>query len=324
MEFTTKVKIEKSFRIAHNDSVMFTGSCFAAEIGSVLREGKMPVMINPAGTVFNPFSVADTLDNVIRGEKKGVADLFSYNGTWMSLSHYTDFSGTDKEALLEKINARTAVSNEFLKKAKALFITFGTARVFRMRENSRIVSNCHKLPNELFTRELLSVDSIVTLWSGMLDRLAAFNPGLKVVFTISPVRHWKDGAHGNQVSKSVLFIATEELLKHRTQPGYFPAFEILLDELRDYRFYADDMLHPSDAAVKYIWECFSECYLGKPAMDTWKEAAGITAAFRHRITGSGKKVHDFAENMLSRIERLEASVPGIDFAEEKKYFRSLL
>jgi hypothetical protein len=324
MEFRTKVRIEKSFRISYNDPVMFAGSCFAAEIGSVLLEGKMPVMINPGGTVFNPFSVADTIENVISGKESTAEDLFFHDGTWMSLSHYTEFSGTDRDALLEKINSRTAASHKFLAGAKALFITFGTARVFRMRESERIVSNCHKLPDNLFKRELLTAGSIVTLWNSILDRLSAFNPGLKVVFTISPVRHWKDGAHGNQVSKSVLFIAIEELLKHKTQPGYFPAYEILLDELRDYRFYADDMLHPSDAAVRYIWECFSECYLDKSAMDTWKEAAGVTAAARHRITGSGKKVHDFAEIMLSRIAGIEARVPGIDFAEEKKYFRSLL
>jgi hypothetical protein len=324
MEFRTKIKIEKSFRITYDDPVMFAGSCFAAEIGSVLLEGRMPVMINPAGTVFNPFSVAATLENVISGEKAVAGDLFFNNETWMSLSHYTEFSGADRDVLLEKINSRTAVSHEFLSRAKALFITFGTARVFRLRESGRIVSNCHKLPHDLFTRELLNADSIVTLWNGMLDRLSDFNPDLKVVFTISPVRHWKDGAHGNQVSKSVLFVAIEELLKHKTKPGYFPAYEILIDELRDYRFYADDMQHPSEQAVRYIWECFSDCYLDKSVMVTWKEAAGITAAVRHRITGSGKKVHDFAENMLSRIARIEASVPGIDFTEEKKYFRSLL
>jgi hypothetical protein len=324
MEFRTKVKIEKSFRISYTDPVMFTGSCFAAEIGSVLLEGKMPVMINPAGTVFNPFSVADTLENVISGRKSAEGDLFFHEGIWMSLSHYTEFSGADKAALLDKINSRTEASNKFLSSAKALFITFGTARVFRMLESGRIVSNCHKLPDNFFKRELLTAESIVALWNSILDRLSAFNPDLKVVFTISPVRHWKDGAHGNQVSKSVLFIAVEELLKHKSKPGYFPAYEILLDELRDYRFYADDMLHPSDAAIRYIWECFSESYLDKSALETWKEAAGVTAAARHRITGSGKKVHDFAENMLSRIALIETRVPRIDFAVEKKYFRSLL
>jgi hypothetical protein len=260
------------------------------------------------------------LENVISGKKSADEDLFFHNGTWMSLSHYTEFSGSDKEALLNKINARTAASHEFLANARVLFITFGTARVFSLHETGRIVSNCHKLPGDLFTRELLTAESIVNRWNILLDRLTAFNPSLKVVFTISPVRHWKDGAHGNQVSKSVLFIATEELLKHQSEPGYFPAFEILLDELRDYRFYADDMLHPSDSAVRYIWERFSECYLDNTAIETWKEAAGVTAAVRHRIAGSGKKVHDFAENMLSRIARIEAKVPGIDFSDEKKVF----
>ena len=129
---------------------------------------------------------------------------------------------------------------------------------------------------------MLTVDEIVTLWTAQLDKLQELFPQLKVVFTISPVRHWKDGAHGNQVSKSVLFVAVEELMKHRTAPGYFPAYELVMDDLRDYRYYNEDMLHPSAQAINYIWDAFSDCYLDKLTLDIWKEAVKVSKAFNHR------------------------------------------
>jgi hypothetical protein len=148
---------------------------------------------------------------------------------------------------------------------------------------------------------------------------------LKVVFTISPVRHWKDGAHGNQVSKSVLFLAVEELLKHSSKPGYFPAYELLMDDLRDYRFYDDDMLHPSAAAVDYIWNAFSECWFDPKTSDLWKEVSGITKAFNHRIQADpGDEIKKFAETMLSRIDSVLGKIPKINLDSERGYFLSLL
>ena len=153
--------------------------------------------------------------------------------------------------------ARLKEASLFLKNAGFLFITFGTARIYRWKKTGLVVSNCHKIPSGQFTSELLSVKEIVELWTNQLDRLSELFPNLRVIFTISPVRHLKDGAHGNQVSKSVLFLAVEELLGHSSKPQYFPAYELLMDDLRDYRFYDDDMIHPSDSAINYIWEAFS-------------------------------------------------------------------
>ncbi|HEX2968490.1 MAG TPA: GSCFA domain-containing protein [Bacteroidales bacterium] len=325
MEFRTAVKIERSpATITYNDPVMFIGSCFAQEIGERLFMGKMPVFINPAGTVYNPISVINTLGMIISGKEIKKEDITFYKGTWLSFLHYTDFTSDDPSILLERINARSAEALRFLKQSHFLFVTFGTARVFRLKETGRIVSNCHKLPPSYFERELLDVDYIVSSWNKQLDELQAVFPDLKVIFTISPVRHWKDGAHGNQVSKSVLFLAVEELLKHSSSPLYFPAYEIIMDDLRDYRFYKEDMIHPSEVAVGYIWDAFCRSYLDDITISALKEVSKISEAMKHRIREENSPAtKEFARNMLNRISQVNEKYPYIDFSREKIYFSSI-
>lgn len=326
MELRTKVNIEPSpFKITYNDQVMFIGSCFASSIGSQMEMGRMPVMINPAGAVYNPVSVCNTLDTIISDKKFTQDDLCFHNGNWLSLYHYTDFSSADPLIVVDKINKKSNEALEFLRNARFLFITLGTARIYRLKKSGVIVSNCHKMPSDLFEPELLKVTDIVALWTQQLDRLHSLFPRLKVVFTISPVRHWKDGAHGNQVSKSVLFLAVEELLRHSVTPQYFPAYELVMDDLRDYRFYNDDMLHPSTIAINYIWEAFSESYLENRTINNWNEVVKITKACQHRInTSSRSKIEDFAKRMLKQISDLETGIQTIDLSIEKNYFQNLL
>ncbi len=325
MELRTTFNIPPSaYKITYDDPAMFIGSCFAGSIGSKLEAGRMPVMINPSGTVYNPVSVINTLNSVIDAREYTGKDLYDHNGTWLSFDHYTDFSSGNKQEVLETVNRKTAEAFKFLSKAHFLLITFGTARVFRHIESGRIVSNCHKIPASEFKRELLTVDDIAVLWKSQLDMLQAFNPGLTVVFTISPVRHWKDGPHGNQVSKSTLFLAVEKLLEHPSLPQYFPAYELVMDDLRDYRFYAGDMLHLSDAAIDYIWDAFSECYFDSNTIDTWREAEKIIRAVSHRIrSGAGENIRSFAETMLKKIDVLCARRPALDLSAERSYFKGL-
>ena len=324
MEFRTKIKVEPSpEKISYKDSVMFIGSCFASEMGSQMKLGKMPVMINPAGAVFNPVSVCNTLETINAGKELKGDDLYNNEGTWLSFNHYTDFSGTDLIKVLKTLNDSTSDAHDFLKRSKFLYVTFGTARVYRWKKSGAVVSNCHKIPQINFVNELLTVDAIVSLWEEQLEKLKILFPRLSVIFTISPVRHWKDGAHGNQVSKSVLFLAVERLLNHHTRPGYFPAYEIIMDELRDYRFYNEDMLHPSPVAVNYIWEAFAGSYLDKRTFETWNEAAKIGKALRHRINPESGGKKRFAERMLEQISVLEKNNPEIDFSQERDYFSGL-
>jgi len=206
MDLRTTIKIGPSeFKISHSTEVAFIGSCFAAEIAGKMEEGKMITMANPFGTVYNPISISNTLSVILGNRQFTKHDLYRYNDRYLSLLHYTNFSSDVPEKLLDRINSTTTLARDFLGKAKYLFVTFGTARVYRLLETGMVVSNCHKLPGNLFTQELLDVDEITTLWTKLLDDLRSFNKDIKVIFTISPVRHMKDGAHGNQISKSVLF-----------------------------------------------------------------------------------------------------------------------
>jgi hypothetical protein len=322
MELRTTFHIEPSeLKITYNDRVMFIGSCFASSIGSQMEAGHMPVLINPAGAVFNPVSVCNTLDTITSKKEFLIGDLHFYDETWLSFYHYTNFSSDNPANVLEKINKGSKIAYDFLKRARFLFVTLGTARVYKLKKSGLIVSNCHKIPAEQFESEILTAEEIVGLWTAQLDKLHSLVPGLKVVFTISPVRHWKDGAHGNQVSKSVLFIAVEELLKHKTGPQYFPAYELVMDDLRDYRFYSDDMLHPSASAIDYIWEAFTGCYFEKNTINLWKEAVRITKAFNHRIhTDSQIKRNSFAQRLLQQISDIKVKIPEIDLSLEEDYF----
>jgi hypothetical protein len=322
MELRTTFNIKPSAdKITYNDQVMFIGSCFASSVGSQMEAGHMPVMINPAGAVYNPVSVCNTLDTITKGKEISIVDLHLYEGTWLSFYHYTDFSSDNPLKVLEKINRRTKEAFDFLKNAHFLFVTLGTARVYKFRKSDLIVSNCHKLPSEQFESKLLTVQEILTIWTEQLDKLHSLFPQLKVIFTISPVRHWKDGAHGNQVSKSILFIAVEELLKHKTTPQYFPAYELVMDDLRDYRFYNEDMLHPSGSAINYIWEAFTESYFDKNTLSIWKEVARVSRAFNHRFnTDSEIKKDYFAIKLLKQISDIKAKVPSIDLSREEDYF----
>jgi hypothetical protein len=325
MNFRTTFPIDPSgTKIDYSTPVMFIGSCFASEIGTKMDEGKMKVLINPAGVVYNPISVSNTIDIILENRIFTGSDLYIYKGINLSFSHYTDFSSQDALKALNKINSNTLKAHNFLKQARFIFITFGTARAYRFRENDKIVSNCHKLPASFFSGELLSVEQITSSWDIILNKLHSFNSNLRVIFTISPVRHWKDGAHGNQISKSILFLSVEKLLGHQVVEGYFPAYELVMDDLRDYRYYAEDMLHPSHLAIDYIWKGFSDCYFDTDTATLWKEVQSITMARNHRFISdnqSGKE--EFANNMLKKISVIEMKNPFINLAEERSYFLNI-
>lgn len=326
MELRTTFKIDPSeSKISYRTPVMFIGSCFATAVGSRMQAGNMPVMVNPAGTVYNPVSVSNTINALISPAKYEAESLYRHGSRWISFDHYTDFSSDDSQKVIEKISRREEEARKFISDARFLFITFGTARVFRWKETGRIVSNCHKIPASNFSHELLTPDEIVSLWIGLLDKLKTSFPELKVVFTISPVRHWKDGAHGNQVSKSVLLLAVERLLDHPSSPGYFPAYELVMDDLRDYRFYGADLLHLSDTAVDYIWEAFIRCYFDDYSGTLWHEVAGISKAVSHRIlTDDRNEIRNFAEGMLAKIEQIKSKYPSVSLDREKNYFMGLM
>ncbi len=325
MELKTAVPLPASDAgITFTTPVMFLGSCFANEIGYRMAAGKLKVMTNPHGTLFNPFSVAGALDRFVSAHTYTDDDIYLHQNRFMSLDHHTAFSSYDLDVLTERLNDVSREASSFIREASFLFVTFGTSYIYTLRESGAIVANCHKLPSGLFERRQASWQEIAGRWRGTLDRLTEINPSLKIWLTVSPVRHLSDGAHANQLSKAHLLLAVEELLSHPSVTGYFPAYEIFMDELRDYRFYGSDMVHPSETAIDYIWEKFASVFIDSPTLRLWSEAARITRAMAHRISGGKRETSPFASAMLDRIGDLRNRAPDIDLKAEEEYFRGLM
>jgi hypothetical protein len=229
-------------KIGYRAPSLMMGSCFTESIGLHLRERLFPVEVNPFGILYNPASIANSLEILMAERFFEAKDLFFANGLWNSFYHHSRFSNPDRQACLNEINSKIEEASRILRGSNLLFCTFGTSWVFEEISSGRIVSNCHKLPAATFSRYRLSPSGILKLWEKLIPGLWQVNPDLKIVFTVSPIRHLKDGLHENNLSKAVLLLAIDELQKQfgKERIFYFPSYEILLDELRDYRFYAPD------------------------------------------------------------------------------------
>ena len=281
--FSTQIDIPHSaVEITYNDRILTLGSCFAENIGTKLQEFFFLTFINPFGVMYNPMSVAQGIRHLLSEKEFTAADLFQSGSLWNSLAHSSTFSAVTADEALQKINSRLQAARYFLHETNVMMITLGTAWVFELVENGKIVSNCHKLSASRFTRRRLSVDEIINEFTEVFGLLRNSYPGLKFIFTVSPIRHWKDGAHENTVSKSTLHLAVDALEKQFDFVHYFPAYEIMMDELRDYRFYASDMLHPSDVAVDYIWQRFGDTYFSSETLNLKKELERLRADLNHR------------------------------------------
>ena len=327
MEFSTHIVIPKcKFSFEYGEQIILLGSCFAENIGNKLQENKFDVDINPFGTLYNPASIASALRMLLRPEQFTKDDLFLHEGTYHSFTHHSRFSSISETECLENMNQRLLKSAEYLRKAKCLVITFGTAYVYKLKSNGQIVSNCHKLPDKMFLREMLSVQSIIDDWNCLLLSLWEQNPELKILFTVSPIRHWKDGAHGNQLSKASLLLAIDQIQTNfPTQTTYFPAYEIMMDELRDYRFYADDMLHPSSLAVEYIWQRFVENCLSSKSLTIFKEWNDIKKALNHKpFQPESEAYKQFMSQTLLKMERISNKIPSFDISTECELIKSKL
>jgi hypothetical protein len=324
MEFRTKVEIPPSnLKIDYQSNILFIGSCFADNIGSKLKNLKFLVEHNPFGVLYNPISINNNLEILLEKKLFSDPDLYWFNNKWISFSHFSAFSNANKEKCLEKINASILSASKLLAKAKFLFITFGTSWVYEFVETGKIVANCHKIPANKFRRFLLNINDIVNAYRHLIQIIRKINFHCEIIFTVSPIRHWKDGAIQNQVSKSILILAIQELLKEFDNTGYFPAYEIFMDELRDYRFYANDMLHPSDFALEYTWQRFSETYISNNTRPVIKDIEKLINAWKHSPINPGSRDYKaFLKKQLEIIETLEIKYPFLDFNSEKQFFQS--
>lgn len=282
MNWHQPISIERaSFSISHQDKVCAIGSCFAENVGVLMRKSGFQTAINPNGIVFNPLSLAFAMDGVLNGTPP---TLIQNKETWYSLDHHGAYKSRNKKELKLRIAHERADFLTHLKESKVLFVTFGTAQVWENIELDRVVANCHKLPSQDFESRLLALGEIVDSWKKVITGLRELNKDLQLVFTVSPVRYRRGGAHQNSLSKSILHLAIQALTEDTRGIAYFPAYEICIDELRDYRFFDEDKIHPSKEAVQYVYSKLQEAYMTEESIDLARKIANLNKRLDHRYS----------------------------------------
>ena len=295
MKWYQRVEVEKAgFAISHADQICSIGSCFSENVGDLLQKSGFEVAMNPNGILFNPSSLAFAMSELNKSNESGIVEN---EDLWVSLNHHGSFSKGTKDELLLCIAQKKASFLKALVQAKILIVTFGTAQVWRHLSSDQIAANCHKLPTQEFRSEMLNVDSIVKEWNAVLHEMSQLNPALKVVFTVSPVRYKRGGAQLNTLSKSILHLAVKELCDSNDHANYFPAYEICLDELRDYRFFTADFAHPTSLAIDHIYERFAEAYMSE-------ETKAISAKIAHL---NKRLEHNYPTHQELEIERIKVA-----------------
>ena len=332
--FTRTEMPERLPEVGYADSIMLLGSCFADGMGQRLTAAKFRCDVNPFGTLYNPFSITKALRRIMSGHEYGERDLVQYGGLWHSMMHHGSFSTADRDGTLHLINNRLVKAHDGLHDVSLLILTLGSAWVYSVNDDGAdtglaqgtVVGNCHKMPESWFCRRRLTVEEIVADCTSLFDELFASMPRLRVLLTVSPIRHVRDGLHGNQLSKATLLLAIDELSRrHAGRVYYFPAYEILNDELRDYRFYADDMVHPSAMASDYVWQRFCEHCLAKDAQEAMRNVNKIEKMMSHRpLHPEGDEYRTFLCQIMLSIESLCAKYPYFDFTKELEECRTRL
>lgn len=326
MDFRTNIAPAPApFGLSYTDRFLVMGSCFAESIGQRLRESGFNTVQNPFGVVYNPASIVRSLIRLMRSEPFKAEELVFYEGLYHSFNHHGSFSGSDPEEVLKHMNAAYWNAATALKETNRLILTLGTSWVYTLKGTDQVVSNCHKFPLGHFNHHRLSVDDIVDECTYAFDGLFQLNPDLRIVLTVSPIRHQRDGFHANTISKSILLLAVEELVETFPQVCYYPSYELMMDDLRDYRFYADDMVHPSPLATNYIWDHFSESFFSKQTREMTKQVQQIRKAMEHRPFHPDESAYRrFAQKNLAAIEGLLISEPSLILTEEKAFFERII
>jgi hypothetical protein len=303
MKLRTELTPEKfPFQLSHQDKLMLIGSCFSEHISDRLEYFRYDINRGAHGIIFHPEAIANAISHIIFKENYTEQDLVEYQGRWNSLHHHGVYSNSESIVVLEKMNKALHDAREFLRSATVLVVTFGTAMGYTHLERSHVVANCHKLPQQYFERKLSSISELTTIWNNTLDSLRAFNPSLKIVFTISPVRHLKEGFVENQRSKARLQLLCEEICDNKNVTFYFPSYELMMDDLRDYRFYAADMIHPSEQAVSYIQEKFFNAIFSEKSLDACQKMIPVLQRFHHR------SLHETSEMTAKRKAESEEQI----------------
>lgn len=309
-----------SQKIDLDDKIMLVGSCFTDHVYNYLVASKFRALQNPNGILFNPMSIANALNRYVENKQVNSDELFERNGLWNHWDFHSNLSCTSQEESLEQMNQTINSAHDFLKNAQWLIITLGSAFVYELA-STRIVANCHKMPASHFTKRILEPEEVISTFRNVIGQLKQFNNTLNIIFTISPVRHLRDGFVENNRSKSVLIHAVDKLTHKNEHLHYFPSYELVVDDLRDYRFYAEDMVHPNYLATRYVWEKFSSTCINGRSREVMKELEQLNMAFHHKPLHPDSTEHIKFRNKFKEIAlSLATRFPSIDLNKEINHF----
>jgi hypothetical protein len=322
MDFMLDISINSpSQKINYADPLLLIGSCFTEHIGNHLKELKFDVLQNPNGILFDPNSVASSLVSYTQNKQYTESDLFYLNELWQSWHHHSIFSHINKEECLRIINESQNRAHQFLKKTKWLIITLGSSFSYQLIENNLPVANCHRAPAQWFRKHLMTIDEINSALDNCMHQLFQFNHDLNIIFTVSPVRHIRDGVVENNRSKAKLIEAVHHLVNKFNRLHYFPAYELVIDVLRDYRFYDVDMVHPNYQATEFVLQKFNEHFIDEPSQEIMKEIKKIIIAKKHKAFQPSTDAHkQFLNTHFERAQQLKLKYPFLDLEEEMSYF----
>jgi GSCFA family len=319
MNFTTPIPIPKTDNpIDYNSKIVSLGSCFAVNMSEKLDYFKFQNTCNPFGILFHPLAIEKLIAFAVSGKQFTDKDIFYHNERWHCFDIHSDLSNSNKEELIANLNAINQSTRQQIIEATHIIITYGTSWVYRNTASNAIVANCHKVPQKQFSKEILSVETIENSIQNTLDLIRKLNSKANLIFTVSPVRHIKDGFVENQVSKAHLITAIYKVLQSKIynlkSEIYFPSYEIMMDELRDYRFYAEDMLHPSSVAINYIWERFFQTQIASEIHSVMEQVCSIQRGLQHRSFNPNSESHQqFLSKLQDKMMQIQKQFPQIQF-----------
>ena len=316
MQFRTKIPFKKQQhnQIDYNANILMLGSCFTENIGTKLNYFKFQNTVNPFGILFHPRAIENLVLNAINEKEYTEENIFFHNEQWHCFETHSKLSNPSKRVLLQNLDDANKLTLQQIHKSTHIIITLGTAWIYRYIETDSIVANCHKIPKKKFLKELLTVDEIAESLKAMVALIQSINKNASLIFTISPVRHLKDGFIENQQSKSHLITAVHNVIEERNA-FYFPSYEIMMDELRDYRFYNEDMIHPNPTAIQYIWKKFRETWISDDTIQVMEEIDSIQKGLAHKpFNPESEQHHQFLTSLQQKMETLQEAFPSINFS----------
>lgn len=314
MQFHLNHKPAKTdYRINHKDSIVLIGSCFAENIGAYLHENKFNILLNANGIIFNPQTICDVIKRSINKIEYDNNIILKRHHLFYSYLHHSSINEISETGLIQKINIINHSLNNHIAKADYLILTFGSAYAYFNTELKLTVANCHKQPSNLFQKQLIDLKSMVMNYIQLIQELQQINPKLKLIFTVSPVKYLKDGLEENFISKSTLRLAIHQIISQTKNTYYFPAFELVNDDLRDYRFYKEDLAHPNEQAINYVWEKFSETYFNNETIELNKQITKLHQALNHRVLQPEKEELVKHQNYILRLkEEIKSKYPFLE------------